>query len=116
MNRRFGVSVLKEDYDLSDGEDFETTSIGAENITIATVSIDADTVAGTTKSFEAKLQGSLDGDVWIDVGSAITGADTADQTVGAVFTDLAWKYLRVAFDGDAAITGGTLNIKLGYVC
>ena len=116
MSRRFGVSVLSEDYDLSDGEDFNTSSIGAENITIATVSIDADTVAGTTKSFSATLQGSLDGDVWIDIGSEITGADVADQTVGAVFKDLAWKYLRVAFDGHATISDGTLNIKLGYVC
>lgn len=112
---RFDVIHILKDYDLSDDENTTSSVIGSELISKASVVITTADVAGTNKSFTAKLQGSLDGEVWVDVGDEIAGADTADQTVGATFENFLWKYLRVDFSGHEDITEGDLDIKLGYI-
>jgi hypothetical protein len=112
---RFDVIHILKAYNLATDEVVATDSIGSELIKKASVAITTAGVTGTTKSFSATLQGSLDGVVWVNIGSAITGGDLAAQNVGATFTDILWKYLRVNFVGHTNITGGTLDIKVGYL-
>lgn len=112
---RFDVIHILKEYNLATDEVVATASIGSELIKKASVAIKTVGVTGTTKSFNATLQGSLDGEIWINIGSAITGGDLAAQNVGATFDALCWKYLRVNFVGHTNITGGTLDIKIGYI-
>lgn len=112
---RFDVINALTAYDLSTDEDVATPAFGAEGITKASFTASVTGVTGTTKSFAASLQGSLDGITWLDIGTGVVGADVAAQVKGEVVEKLCWKYIRVNFDGHANITGGVLNIKIGYV-
>jgi len=109
----FETNKLLLDYDLATAEAVASDVLGIENVRDLAISFNLDTVTGDTKSGTCSLQASIDGISWFDIAT-VSATDVATQTVGVSCLTACYKYARGYFDGNVAITGGTLNIDLAY--